>query len=282
MSAARLLRTRYSDQHIIVFGAGAAGLGITQQLRAAMVADGVSPEVARQRVGVIDSRGLLVDDKPQSEEYKKELAWTAATAAQYGLSDPAKRDLATVIRQFKPTVLIGTSGIGQAFSESIVREMASYSTRPVILPLSNPTENAEATPADLLAWTEGRCLCATGSPFEPVRIGSRTVHISQGNNAFVFPGLGLGVLVGEVKRVTPGVLAAAARALANIVTQEELDAGMLFPRIARLPEAARAVAEAVVAAAGQEGIGRLIPAADIPGEVAKATWTPEYPELVAV
>ena len=130
MSAARLLRTRYSDQHIIVFGAGAAGLGITQQLRAAMVADGVSPEVARQRVGVIDSRGLLVDDKVQNEEYKKELAWTAATAAQYGLGDPAKRDLATVIRQFKPTVLIGTSGIGQAFSEGIVREMASYASGP--------------------------------------------------------------------------------------------------------------------------------------------------------
>ena len=108
------------------------------------------------------------------------------------------------------------------------------------------------------------------------------MHISQGNNAFVFPGLGLGVLVGEVKRVTPGVLAAAARALANIVTQEELDAGMLFPRIARLPEAARAVAEAVVAAAGQEGVGRVIPAAEIPEQVAQATWTPDYPELVAV
>lgn len=108
------------------------------------------------------------------------------------------------------------------------------------------------------------------------------MHISQGNNAFVFPGLGLGVLVGEVRRVTPGVLAAAARALANIVTQEELDAGMLFPRIARLPEAARAVAEAVVAAAGQEGVGRAIPAAEIPEQVAQATWTPEYPELVPV
>ncbi len=282
MSAARLLRTRYSDQHIIVFGAGAAGLGITRQLRAAMVADGVSADIAHQRVGVIDSRGLLVDDKPQSEEYKKELAWPAQTAAQYGLGDPAKRDLATVIRHFKPTVLIGTSGIGQAFTESIVREMASYAARPVILPLSNPTENAEASPADLLAWTDGRCLCATGSPFDPVTFGARTFQISQGNNAFVFPGLGLGVLVGDIKRVTPGVLAAAARALANIVTQEELDAGMLFPRVARLPEAARAVAEAVVAAAGDEGVGRVIPAADIPEHVARATWTPDYPDLVAV
>ena len=282
MSAARVLGSRFSDQHIIVFGAGAAGLGITQQLRAAMVADGITPEVARQRVGVIDSRGLLVDDKPQSEEYKKELAWTAATAAQYGLGVPSQRDLASVVHRFKPTVLIGTSGIGQSFTESIVREMAGYAARPVILPLSNPTENAEATPADLLAWTEGRCLVATGSPFDPVKVGGRTVTISQGNNAFVFPGLGLGVLVGEIKRVTPGVLAAAARALANLATQEELDAGMLFPRINRMPEAARAVAEAVVAAAAAEGVGRMIPAADIAEQVAQATWTPDYPELVAV
>jgi len=247
-----------------------------------MVADGLTPEVARQRVGVIDSRGLLVDDKPQSEEYKKELAWPAQTAADYGLGDPSQRDLASVVRHFKPTVLIGTSGIGQTFTESIVREMAKHVARPVILPLSNPTDCAEAVPADLLAWTEGRCLVATGSPFEPVKLGDRTVTVSQGNNAFVFPGLGLGVLVGEIKRVTPGVLAAAAKALANIASQEELDAGMLFPRIHRLPEAARAVAEAVVAAAAAEGVGRMIPDADIPEQVAQATWTPDYPEFVAV
>jgi len=282
ISAARLLGSRIAEQRIVVFGAGAAGLGITQQLRAAMVADGSSPELARQRVAVIDSRGLLVDDKPQSEAYKNELTWPAQTAADYGLGDPATRDLASVIRGFKPTVLIGTSGIGQSFTETIVREMARHVDRPVILPLSNPTENAEAVPEDLLAWTDGRCLVATGSPFEPVRLGTRTVHIAQGNNAFIFPGLGLGVLVGEIKRVTPGVLAAAANALARTVSQQELDAGMLFPRIARLPEAARAVAEAVVAQASREGVGRMIPESEIPEQVAQATWTPDYPELVAV
>lgn len=282
MSAARLLGSRIADQRIVVFGAGAAGLGITQQLRAAMVADGSTPELARQRVAVIDSRGLLVDDKQPSEAYKQELTWPLQTAADYGLADPARRDLASVIRGFKPTVLIGTSGIGQSFTENIVREMARHVERPIILPLSNPTENAEAIPTDLFAWTDGRCLCATGSPFDPVKVGSRMVNIAQGNNAFVFPGLGLGVMVGEIKRVTPGVLAAAARALAHIVSQEELDAGMLFPRISRLPEAARAVAEAVVAAASREGVGRVIPEADIPEQVAQSTWTPDYPELVAV
>ncbi len=282
MSAARLLGSRIADQRIVVFGAGAAGLGITQQLRAAMVADGSTPELARQRVAVIDSRGLLVDDKQPGEAYKQELTWPLHTAADYGLADPARRDLANVIRGFKPTVLIGTSGIGQSFTESIVREMASHVERPVILPLSNPTDNAEAIPTDLFAWTGGRCLCATGSPFDPVKVGSRMVTIAQGNNAFVFPGLGLGVMVGEIKRVTPGVLAAAARALAHIVSPEELDAGMLFPRISRLPEAAKAVAEAVVATASREGVGRVIPEADIPEQVAQATWTPEYPELVAV
>lgn len=282
ISAARLLGSRIAEQRIVVFGAGAAGLGITQQLRAAMVADGASPELARQRVAVIDSRGLLVDDKPQSEAYKNELTWPAQTAADYGLGDPAQRSLENVIRGFKPTVLIGTSGIGQAFTQSVVREMASHVARPVILPLSNPTENAEAVPADLFAWTEGRCFVATGSPFEPIKAEGRIVQTAQGNNAFIFPGLGLGVLVGEIKRVTPGILAAAANALAQVVTQEELDAGMLFPRIARLPEAARAVAEAVVAQASLEGVGRSIPEADIRQQVAQATWTPDYPELVAV
>ena len=281
-SAATTLGQRISDQRIVIYGAGAAGLGITEQLRAAMVADGATPEAARQSIAVLDSRGLLVDDVEQREAYKEKLALPLATAEANGLGDASQRDLAGVVRNFKPSVLIGTSGVAGSFTEEIVREMAKNVERPVILPLSNPTANCEAIPEDLLAWTEGRCLIATGSPFDPVDFGGQEVNIAQGNNAFIFPGLGLGLMVGEIKRVTPTILAAAARALADTVTEEERQGGMLFPRIARMPEAANAVAIAVVEAAGTEGVGRSLSSDEAQKEVTAATWTPDYPEMVPV
>jgi malate dehydrogenase (oxaloacetate-decarboxylating) len=280
LSACRMLKQRISEQRIIVYGGGAAGLGITEQLRAAMIADGATTLAAREAIAVLDSRGLLVDDVPQKEAYKEELAWPMARAAALGLAEPSHRNLAAVVRQFKPTVLIGTSGVRDAFSEELVRDMARHVERPVILPLSNPTDNAEAAPADLIAWTENRCLVATGSPFPPVKVEGRTIAVAQGNNAFIFPGLGLGLMVGEIKRVTPGILAAAARALTDTVTSEETKGGMLFPRISRMGEAARAVAVAVVAQAAQEGVGRSLTPDEADREVFRATWTPDYPELV--
>ena len=282
MSGCSLLKQRVSDQRIIIYGAGAAGLGITQQLRSAMIADGATADQARQAIAVLDSRGLLVDDVPQKEAYKNELTWPAAVAAAAGLGDPSKRDLANVIREFKPTVLIGTSGVPRSFSEDLVREMAKHVDRPMILPLSNPTDNAEAVPEHLIAWTDGRCLVATGSPFPPVELDGRKLEVAQGNNAFIFPGLGLGLMVGEIKHVSPGILAAAARSLADTVTEEERQRGLLFPSISRMGEAARAVAVAVTVAASEEGIGRTFTRDDAEKAVIAATWTPDYPELIPV
>ena len=282
ISAARRLGQSLTDQRIIIYGAGAAGLGITQQLRAAMIADGATAAAARQAIAVFDSRGLLVDDVPQKEAYKEELTWPINFAEANGLGDPAQRDLAAVIRNFKPTVLIGTSGVARSFTEDLVREMAKHVDRPVILPLSNPTDKAEATPEDLVAWTDGRCLVATGSPFPPVPIGEGELQIAQGNNAFIFPGLGLGLMVGGIKSVTPAILAAAAHALAGKVTDAELQSGMLFPRTARMPEVSHAVAVAVVEAAAKDGGGRSLSGSEAESAVTAATWTPDYPKLVPV
>ncbi len=281
-SASRALGQRVADQRIIIYGAGAAGLGMTEQLRAAMVADGATTDAARRAIAVLDSRGLLVDDVRQKEVYKEELTWPVSVAEAHGLGDPGQRDLATVIRNFKPTVLIGTSGVARAFSEELVREMARHVDRPVIMPLSNPTDKSEAVPEDLVVWTEGRCLVATGSPFPPVAMGDSELQIAQGNNAFIFPGLGLGLMVGGIKSVTHAILAAAAQALAASVTEDELKSGMLFPRTARMPEVSHSIAVAVVLAAAQDGERASLSASEAESAVTAATWTPIYPELVPV
>ncbi len=281
-SAARALGQNVADQRIIIYGAGAAGLGMTQQLRAAMIAGFSTPDSAREAIAVLDSRGLLVDDVKQKEAYKEELTWPINVAEAMGVGSPADRHLAAVIRNFKPTVLIGTSGVPRSFSEELIREMARHVDRPVIMPLSNPTDKAEAIPEDLVAWTEGRCLVATGSPFPPVPMGETELQIAQGNNAFIFPGLGLGLMVGGIKRVNPAILAAAAQALADKVTEDELQSGMLFPRTARMPEVSHSIAVAVVRAAAKDGGGQALSESEAENAVTAATWTPDYPELVPV
>jgi malate dehydrogenase (oxaloacetate-decarboxylating) len=176
----------------------------------------------------------------------------------------------------KPTVLIGTSGEPGAFSEFIVRAMAAEVPRPIVLPMSNPTSNSEARPADVIAWTAGRALVATGSPFPPVSYGGRMHRIGQGNNAFIFPGLGLGALVAEAREISEGLFAAAAWRLAEEVKDADLAVGSLFPPVADLRRVTASVAQAVVRQAREEGIGRPIPDEVIPAAVAEAMWFPEY------
>jgi malate dehydrogenase (oxaloacetate-decarboxylating) len=186
-----------------------------------------------------------------------------------------------VVRALRPTALIGATGAPGAFTEAAVREMARHVERPVIFPLSNPTTSSEATPADLLAWTGGRALVATGSPFGSVELGGRTVRIAQGNNAFVFPGLGLGVLVADVREVTDAMFAAAAETLAGLVTDADLAQGALFPAMGELRRVTVKVAEAVVREARDRGLGRPLTDAEVPQAVAAAMWEPEYPELAS-
>ncbi len=252
MSALRITGSRLAEQRIVIHGAGAAGLGIARQLRTALEAAGLDGDAGRHAIAVLDSRGLLVSDPGLREAYKRELAWDTQVAVGLGL-DSGHRDLLSVVRAFKPTVLIGSSGQPGAFNQAIIEAMHEHCQRPVILPFSNPTDYAEARPADLIAWTDGQALVATGSPFAPVQFRGNTHQIGQGNNVFIFPGLGLGTLAARAGAITDGMINAAVLALAGSVTDAELAVGLLFPAIKRLRSVSRSVALAVMDCAIEEG-----------------------------
>ncbi len=191
MSASKVTGTPISEQRVVVFGPGSAGIGNADQIAATMVLDGISKEDALKNFWAIDQRGLLTDDMDGIAEFQKPYLRSADEVKDWNKEDGII-GLAEVIRQVKPTILIGTSGQAGAFSAEIIKEMAKHVEHPVIMPMSNPTPLAEAIPKDLLEWTEGKALIATGSPFDPVEYKGTTYHIGQANNAFAFPGLGLG------------------------------------------------------------------------------------------
>jgi malate dehydrogenase (oxaloacetate-decarboxylating) len=279
MAAARLTGTPLSRQRVLVLGAGAAGIGIARQIRDALARAGLRGDDLTRAVALVDLPGLLVDDGQPLDAYQRPFAWPRALAEACGLTLP--HDLEAVVRSLRPTVLIGVCGQAGAFTKSAVQAMAAFVERPVILPLSNPTSQSEAVPADLIAWTEGRALVATGSPFAPVAWSGRTLRIGQSNNAFVFPGIGLGALVAEAHEVSDGMCRAAAEALADQATADDLAAGSLYPRVRDLRVVVGRIAEAVVRQARDEGLGRQLPDAAIPGAVAAARWEPRYLPLDA-
>lgn len=275
-SAMRASGQEFSKQRFLIYGAGAAGLGIARQIKSALRLAGVN-ELDRH-IGLLDSRGLLVDDVPSRDTYKKELAWRAESANATGLGDPSRRGLEDVISAFRPTVLIGSSGQGGAFTETLIREIHSYCDRPVIMPLSNPTSATEALPADVLSWTQGKALIATGSPFEPVEIDGRRIRIGQGNNVFIFPALGLAAILGHVRVISDDMITVTAQALADTVTAEELSAGMLYPDVERLRDVTTRVATRALQAARDEGITRAELPDDLAEFVAAQMWLPDYPD----
>ena len=277
LAAARITGHGLADQRVVIVGGGAAGVGIARQLRSAFAAAGLAGDELAASVAVLDSGGLISESRNRLDPYKAEQAWPAGLARARGLGE--RRDLPAVVAALRPTALIGTSGQPGLFGEDLVREMARHVDRPAIFPFSNPTDNSEARPEDLLAWTGGRALIATGSPFDPVPHDGRTVRIGQGNNAFIFPGIGLGALVAGAGEISDAAFTAAAEALAAAVTDEELASGLLFPAIGRLRQVTRAVAVAVARQAAGAAPGSDEP--DLDGRVAAAMWSPDYPELIA-
>jgi malic enzyme len=281
MAGCRATGTPLTEQRIVILGAGAAGVGIARLLRDALQRAGVTGDELSGAIANLDSHGLLVDDQEIPDQHKRAFAWPLALAEKHGLGKGRPRDLGAVVRAVKPTVLIGTSAEPGTFTEVIVREMAAHVERPVIFPMSNPTSKCEAKPVDLVNWTGGRALIATGSPFDPVSFGGRTMKIGQGNNVFVFPGLGLGTLVCEAKEVTESMFAAAAVRLAAEVNEEDFKAGMLFPPPSQIRRVSRAIAEAVVKQAREDGVaGRILNDEEIPAAVGAAMWDPAYPRVV--
>jgi malate dehydrogenase (oxaloacetate-decarboxylating) len=282
LAAARASETRMGDQRVVIHGAGTAGLGIADMLRDVMVGAGLSPEEATRRFWCLDRQGLITDDRlADLLDFQRPYARPAAEVADWTRTGVGQGpSLANVVAHVHPTMLIGTSTQAGAFTEAIVRQMAAHVERPVIMPLSNPTSRAEAVPADLIAWTDGRALVATGSPFDPVVHEETTYRIAQANNALVFPGLGLGVAVVRARRVSDRMLAAAADAVAGLS-----DAGIrgapLLPPVDNLREVSATVAVAVAGAAVADGLADV--ALDDPiQQIHQAMWQPEYPRVEAV
>ena len=279
IAGARALGIPLRGARVVVVGAGAAGVGIARLLRETLTRAGLGGDEVTRAVAVLDAHGLVMEGEGPAESYRREVAWPEALAAAHGLQRDAS-DLLSVVRALRPHALIGVSGATGAFTEAVIREMARHVERPLVLPLSNPTSQAEARPEDVLAWTEGRALVATGSPFPPVTIGGRTVRIGQGNNAFIFPGVGLGALLSEARQVTPGMFAAAAACLADQLRQEDVDAGSLYPPVAALRRVTARIAEAVMREARAAGAGLPLTDEEIPVRVAGAMWEPRYLPLV--
>ena len=282
LAGMRATDSTVAEQRIVMLGAGAAGIGIARQLRDLMIEADLSGTQLTTAIAMVDSKGLVIAGDHLANSAKQEFAWPAEAAAKFGLASKCPADLLSVINAIRPTVLIGTSGTSGTFSEPVVRAMAKGTRRPIIFPLSNPTSKAEAIPADLIRWTDGQALVATGSPFSSVSFNGRTFRIGQGNNVYIFPGIGLGVLVSQAKVVIPAMFNAAARALAEHVSQEDLDASALYPPLTKLREVTASIACAVIKVARGAGIGRIIADEEIMNAVRAEMWTPNYPELVPI
>jgi malate dehydrogenase (oxaloacetate-decarboxylating) len=280
VSGARITSTPLTEQTVVVFGAGTAGIGIADQLRTAMVAEGLDPAQATGRFWCLARRGLLLEGQPGLRDFQQPYRRSQAETAGWVRNADGGVDLLEVVRRVRPTVLIGTSGMTGAFDEAVVRAMAEHVERPIIMPMSNPTSLTEALPADLLAWTDGRALIATGSPFPPQPFADRTIRIAQANNALVFPGIGLGTIVSRARTVTDGMLAAAARAVADLVDSSDPDAALL-PEVTDLRAVSAHVAARVAVAAVDDGVAR-VEVDDWDAAISGARWDPAYPPVVAV
>ena len=276
-SAVHAAGTQMRDQRVVIHGAGTAGLGIADLMRDQMVREGLSLEEATRRFWPLGSRGLLTDDSARLYDFQQPYARPAAEVAGWATPGAAGIGLAEVVAKVQPTMLIGTSTQAGAFTEAIVRQMAERTERPIIMPLSNPTSKCEALPEHLIRWTGGRALIATGSPFPPVHHEAHSYQIAQANNALVFPGLGLGVTVARAARITDGMIAAAADAVAGLSDARTLGAPLL-PPVHDLRAVSAAVAVAVVVAAANEGVAQST--VDNPiQQVHEAMWRPEYPRI---
>jgi malate dehydrogenase (oxaloacetate-decarboxylating) len=282
VSAVRVVGSPLRNQRVVIFGAGTAGLGIADQIRDAMEREGLSREDAAGRLWLVDTEGLLTDDMGERlRDYQAPYARTADEVKRWKRSGPeGVIDLTEVVRQVRPTMLIGTSAAPACFTEAIVREMAKHCERPIIFPLSNPAAMAEATPADLIAWTEGRALIATGSPFQPVTYRGVTYVIGQVNNAMLYPGLCLGAIVSRARCISNNMFAAAANAVSSLVAVR-LPGASLLPHVDDLRIVSLTVAVAVAEAAVEDGLAGVT-FKDIVQQVGDAMWEPVYRQIHAV
>ena len=273
LAGVRLLGERLSAQRLVFLGAGAAGTGIAHLVREAMRREGASAADVAAAVVTLDSRGLIYEGRVPLDDDKRESALGPDEMRRYGFEHGQSYGLEAVIDRVQPTILVGTAGTPGAFTEGAIRAMARHARRPLVFPLSNPTASSEAIPADVITWTEGRAVVATGSPFGPVTYGGRTQVIGQANNVFIFPGVGLGAILGGATEITDELFLIAATTLAEMVPAERLETGALYPSVSALRQVSRAIAVRVVASlrkVGPEAHDAIV------AEVDAAMWTPSY------
>lgn len=280
VAAGRISNTPLQDSRILIYGAGAAGLGITRQLKALLRANGLQGDALQKSVLVMDSRGILSDERASLDDYKRELAWPEALAAELGLAASDRSVLAKVIEAYKPTTLIGASGQAGAFNQGVVSTMAAVVDQPTILPMSNPTSICEGTPATILQWSNGRALVATGSPFDDVSVDGVSQRIGQANNVFIFPGLGLGSIICGARQITDAMISASAHALAGSLTADDLAGRCLMPEVSRLWDISGIVGLAVARQAMTDGVATLQDSDKLEALIEAYRWQPAYPEFV--
>lgn len=280
LSAVKVTKKNLKDQQVVILGAGSASIGVADYLRATMVAEGLSDHEARQRFWIVNRGGLLLksradisaDQRVYAQPDERVTGWPRTLNGKIGLAD--------VIGKVDAGILLGLSTLGAAFTEPIIREMASKVERPIIFPLSNPTVNSEAVPADLIRWTEGRALVATGSPFVPVSYGGTTFQIAQCNNVFIFPAVGLGIVASRARQVTDGMMIVAARTLALHAPTAADGACSLLPPVSSLREVALKIAFAVGREAQNAGVAPKTSEDELRRRVIANRWDPAYPVFV--
>jgi len=276
LSAINVTGVPLTEQRIAVLGAGSAGSGISALLLRAMIEAGLRETEARSRFYLVDRDGLLVEGMAGLQPFQTPFAQSRDRLAAWKLGSPDRIDLADVAANAHPTVLIGTSGQPRAFSEGIVRAMAAHVERPVIFPLSNPTERSEATPQELIAWTDGRAVIGTGSPFPPIERDGRPFRIDQTNNSYVYPGVGLAAIAVQTRRISDGMFLAAARIIAELSPAKHDPGANLLPPLAELRKISFQVAIAVAQQAETEGSAAPLPDQDLSAAVSAKMWEPAY------
>jgi len=282
LAALRVTQQSILEQRVVFIGAGEACTGIASLLAAAMREEGATRDQIEASRFAFDSRGLLREGRAVSGEHKRPLLTSRALLARFGLDGLENPTPEDVIRRVKPTILVGATATPGSFRQTMVEEMAKHVERPIVMPLSNPTRKAECTPEDAIRWSGGRALVATGSPFADVlHEGVRHV-IGQANNVFVFPGVGLGSVLSEIREIDETVFLVAARTLAGAVSDERLKQGALFPDPSELRGVSARIAAAVVRYASGKRLGRYVPDDEVDRVVADSTWHPEYVPVVSV
>ncbi|MCB9680801.1 MAG: NAD-dependent malic enzyme [Alphaproteobacteria bacterium] len=281
ISACHRKGERLSDQVFAIHGAGAGGIGVASAIREGLLREGLTEAEAYARIYVLDSRGLMLSGR-ELPAYKRPFARDPDDVVSWVFEGPAP-NLVETVAQAGVTVLLGLSGQPGSFDRSVIEAVAANTARPIVFPLSNPTRLAEALPSEVLAWTDGRALVATGSPFEPVELDGTTYVIGQGNNAFVFPGLGLGAMLARVTAITDGMVLAAAYAVADHTEAHHAHDGLIYPPLRELPTVSRRVAHAVLRAAEADGVSREALPADaeaLDAWIDARWWTPSYVPIV--